>query len=1013
MDDIKQYWRSLEEYDGMTPQESGQEKLQPEKEFLAEDLALEETSDKPSRRDFLKMLGFTVGYAALANSCEMPVRKAIPYLSQPEEITPGIANYYASTFFDGHDYCSILVKTREGRPIKIEGNALSKLTQGGTNARVQASVLSLYDQARLKEPLKDNQNASWQVIDQEVTDKLKAISGNNGKIVILSPTIISPSSRKAIEDFKAAYPTTEWVVYDTVSAAGLLDANEANFGIRAIPSYHFDKAALIVGFNADFLGNWILPVQYSRDYAKGRKLINENKMSRHIHYESCLTLTGSNADTRVQIKPSEELIVLLSLFNELAGENGMQPVSVASSPVDVKALAKELKENKGKSLVVSGTNDFYVQAAVNSINILLENYGTTLDMAPVMLKQGSDREMARVVNEMNAGTVSALFLYGVNPAYDYAEPEVFMDGLKKCELTVSFSDTLDETALLCKYVCPDHHYLESWNDAEPQKNYYSLAQPVINNLFDTRQAQVSLLKWTGQETGFYEFIQAYWEKEIFPKQTEFLSFIQFWNKSLQDGVALIDPGTVTIPEFKASDLSLAPVNRIEGIELVLYEKIGLGTGRHANNPWLQELPDPISKAVWDNYVCVAPSFAKEHDLKNEDVVLINRSIELPVLVQPGQHKDTIGIAIGYGRTNAGKVADGIGKNVFSLALIMNGYRQLAGRMVTIEKVNGKTYPLATTQTHHTMEGRAIIRETTLEQWNEDPMAGNEMHEEIMKQNQTLYNLPVFDSYHWSMAINLNACIGCGNCAIACQAENNIAVIGKEQVKNRRIMHWIRIDRYYSEEVDNPEVTHMPVMCQHCDNAPCENVCPVAATPHSSEGLNQMAYNRCIGTRYCMNNCPFRVRRFNWFEYTNEKRFNYNMGNEQEKLVLNPDVTVRSRGVVEKCSMCIQRIQEQKLNAKLENHMVREGDIKTACQQSCPGDAIVFGDINDPNSEVAKLNQNPRTYQLLEQLHTLPSVSYITKVRNMDPKDKKRNYSINYPTYSSGETLPDEHQEEKH
>ncbi|MCK9400077.1 MAG: TAT-variant-translocated molybdopterin oxidoreductase [Bacteroidales bacterium] len=1013
MDDIKQYWRSLEEYDGMTPQESGQEKLQPEKEFLAEDLALEETSDKPSRRDFLKMLGFTVGYAALANSCEMPVRKAIPYLSQPEEITPGIANYYASTFFDGHDYCSILVKTREGRPIKIEGNALSKLTQGGTNARVQASVLSLYDQARLKEPLKDNQNASWQVIDQEVTDKLKAISGNNGKIVILSPTIISPSSRKAIEDFKAAYPTTEWVVYDTVSAAGLLDANEANFGIRAIPSYHFDKAALIVGFNADFLGNWILPVQYSRDYAKGRKLINENKMSRHIHYESCLTLTGSNADTRVQIKPSEELIVLLSLFNELAGENGMQPVSVASSPVDVKTLAKELKENKGKSLVVSGTNDFYVQAAVNSINILLENYGTTLDMAPVMLKQGSDREMARVVNEMNAGTVSALFLYGVNPAYDYAEPEVFMDGLKKCELTVSFSDTLDETALLCKYVCPDHHYLESWNDAEPQKNYYSLAQPVINNLFDTRQAQVSLLKWTGQETGFYEFIQAYWEKEIFPKQTEFLSFIQFWNKSLQDGVALIDPGTVTIPEFKASDLSLAPVNRIEGIELVLYEKIGLGTGRHANNPWLQELPDPISKAVWDNYVCVAPSFAKEHELKNEDVVLINRSIELPVLVQPGQHKDTIGIAIGYGRTNAGKVADGIGKNVFSLALIMNGYRQLAGRMVTIEKVNGKTYPLATTQTHHTMEGRAIIRETTLEQWNEDPMAGNEMHEEIMKQNQTLYNLPVFDSYHWSMAINLNACIGCGNCAIACQAENNIAVIGKEQVKNRRIMHWIRIDRYYSEEVDNPEVTHMPVMCQHCDNAPCENVCPVAATPHSSEGLNQMAYNRCIGTRYCMNNCPFRVRRFNWFEYTNEKRFNYNMGNEQEKLVLNPDVTVRSRGVVEKCSMCIQRIQEQKLNAKLENHMVREGDIKTACQQSCPGDAIVFGDINDPNSEVAKLNQNPRTYQLLEQLHTLPSVSYITKVRNMDPKDKKRNYSINYPTYSSGETLPDEHQEEKH
>jgi molybdopterin-containing oxidoreductase family iron-sulfur binding subunit len=1014
MDDIKQYWRSLEEYNGMTPQEAGQEKLQPEKEFSAEGLELDEKSVNPSRRDFLKMLGFTVGYAALANSCEMPVRKAIPYLSQPEEITPGIANYYASTFFDGHDYCSILVKTREGRPIKIEGNTLSRLTQGGTNARVQASVLSLYDQARLKEPMKDNQNTSWQVIDQEVTDKLKAISGSNGKIVILSPTIISPSTRKAIEDFKAAYPTAEWVVYDTVSAAGLLDANEANFGIRAIPSYHFDKAALIVGFNADFLGNWILPVQYSRDYVKGRKLINEDRMSRHIQYESYLSLTGSNADTRVQMKPSEELVVLMNLFNELAGEKGLQPVNIAASPLDIKALAKELKENKGKSLVISGTNDFFIQTTINSINILLENYGVTLDMsAPVFLRQGSDREMTRVVDEMNAAGVKALILYGVNPVYDYVEPEKFMNGMKKCELTVSFSETLDETALLCKYVCPDHHYLESWNDAEPQKNYYSLAQPVINNIFNTRQAQESLLKWSGQETGFYEYIRVYWEKVIFPKQTDYLSFEQFWNKSLQDGVTSINSDSITQPEFKLSDLSLASFEKSEGLELVLYEKIGLGTGRHANNPWLQELPDPISKAVWDNYVCISPSFAKEHDLKNEDVVKINGNLELPVLVQPGQHKDTIAIAIGYGRTSAGKVADGIGQNVYSFISMNNGYRQLAGKVVTIEKVNGKTYPLATTQTHHTMEGRAIIRETTLEQWKEDPKAGNEMHEEIMKQNQTLYNPPVFESYHWSMAINLNSCIGCGNCAIACQAENNVAVIGKQEVKNRRIMHWIRIDRYYSEEVDNPEVTHMPVMCQHCGNAPCENVCPVAATPHSSEGLNQMAYNRCIGTRYCMNNCPFRVRRFNWFEYTNEKRFNYNMGNEQEKLVLNPDVTVRSRGVVEKCSMCVQRIQEQKLNAKLENRMVREGDIKTACQQSCPGDAIVFGDINDPNSEVAKLNENPRTYQLLEQLHTLPSVSYITKVRNMDPNDKKRNYSINYPAYSSGETMPDEHQEEKH
>jgi molybdopterin-containing oxidoreductase family iron-sulfur binding subunit len=1008
MDEIKKYWRSPEEYNGMNSQDPVNEYPEPKKEFPAEDLGPDVISGQPSRRDFLKIMGFTVGYAALANSCEMPIRKAIPYLTQPEEITPGIANFYASTYFDGHDYCSILVKTREGRPIKIEGNTLSKLTQGGTNARVQASVLSLYDMARLKGPLKEKQDANWISIDQEVTDKLRAITNNKGKIAILSSTIISPSTRKAVEEFKTAFPITEWVIYDTVSSAGQLDANKACFGIRAIPSYYFDKAALIVGFNADFLGNWILSVQYARDYTKGRKLIMEDKMSRHIQYESNLSLTGSNADTRVQMKPSEELIVLLNLYNELAGEKEMQEVNVEASPLDVYALAKELKENKGKSLVISGTNDFFIQATVNAINVLLDNYGSTLDMRnPVFVRQGNDHEMNRLVEEMNAGSIKALILYGVNPVYDYAEPEKFINGMKKCEVTVSFSDTVDETAQLCNYVCPDNHGLESWNDAEPKKNCFSLAQPVINKIFNTRQAQESLLKWAGKETGFYDFIQAFWEKEIFPKQTEFLLFTPFWNKSLQDGIAMIADAQDSIIDFKPVDLSQAKVETAEGIELVLYEKIGIGTGWHANNPWLQELPDPISKAVWDNYVCVSPSYAKEHDLKTENVVKIDGDLELPVLVQPGQHKDTIGIAIGYGRTSAGRVADGIGKNVYPLININNGYRQLAGKVVTIEKVTGATYPLATTQTHHTMEGRAIIRETTLKQWKENPRAGNEMHEENMKKNMTLYNLPVFDSYHWSMAVNLNACIGCGNCEIACQAENNVAVIGKEQVKNRRIMHWLRIDRYYSEEIDNPEVTHMPVMCQHCDNAPCENVCPVAATPHSSEGLNQMAYNRCVGTRYCMNNCPFRVRRFNWFNYLNAKRFNYNMGNEQEKLVLNPDVTVRSRGVVEKCSMCVQRIQEEKLKAKIEGREVREGDIMTACQQSCPGKAIVFGDINDPDSEVAKLNENPRTYQLLEQLHTLPSVSYITKVRNMDPKDKHRNYSINYPTYSPGEALPGE------
>ena len=979
----------MEEFNGMAPQESSQAKMQPDRTD-DQGMSLDEKSVRPSRRDFLKMLGFTVGYAALANSCEMPVRKAIPYLNQPEEITPGVANYYASTYFDGHDYCSILVKSREGRPIKIEGNTLSKLTQGGTNARVQASVLSLYDQARLKDPVKNGQATDWISIDQEIKDKLGAISNAGGEILLVTGSVISPSTRGSIIKFTQAYPSTKWVTYDTVSFSALLDANEANFGIRALPTYHFSKAKLIVGFNADFLGNYLLPVKYARDYAKGRKLIDTDEMSKHIQFESYMSLTGSNADKRVPMKPSEELVIVLNLYNKLSGAN----ISTPSVSVDIESIAAELLAHKGNSLVLSGTNDFDIQATINAINLLLGNYGNTISYPDTYLKQGSDSEIIAAAGKLNTGQFKAFIAYGVNPAYDYFEPEMFTEGIKKCELSISFSETLDETASICQYVCPDHHYLESWNDAEPAAGHYSLSQPLINPIFNTRQAQESLLKWAGMSTSFYDFIREYWNTMIFPKQSTFLLFESFWNKSLQDGVVEIVDSGLSMVDFKAVDLSKAAITDSSGLELVLYEKIGIGTGKHANNPWLQELPDPVTKSVWDNYVCVSPTFAASHDLKNEDVVLINGSLELPVLVQPGQHPGTIGIAMGYGRTSAGKVANGIGKNVFPLVYLKKGNRQFGGKVVTLEKVAGKTYPLATTQTHHTMEGRAIIRETTLEQWKENPNAGNEMHKDVMKENQSLYNLPVYDSYHWSMAINLNACIGCGNCAIACQAENNVAVIGKEEVKNRRIMHWIRIDRYYSEMADNPEVTHMPVMCQHCGNAPCENVCPVAATPHSSEGLNQMAYNRCIGTRYCMNNCPYRVRRFNWFNYANEKKFNYNMGNEQEKMVLNPDVTVRERGVVEKCSLCVQRIQEAKLKAKLENRPVAEGDIKTACQQSCPGDAIVFGDINNPNSEIFKITQNPRSYQLLEQLHTLPSVSYVTKIRNMDPSDKPAGGSAN-------------------
>ena len=413
---------------------------------------------------------------------------------------------------------------------------------------------------------------------------------------------------------------------------------------------------------------------------------------------------------------------------------------------------------------------------------------------------------------------------------------------------------------------------------------------------------------------------------------------------------------------------------------MIYESIAIGNGKYANNPWLQELPDPVAKISWDNFAAVPVAYAAENGLKNEDVIRIN-GIELPVFVQPGQAKDTISVALGYGREIAGKVGDQTGTNLYPFVGIENGNRQFFVSSAKVEKVPGKTFELAISQTHHSMEGRPIVRETTLADYIKNPVSGNELKAEHESKSVTLYEAPVYNGHHWGMAVDLNSCTGCGNCAIACQAENNIQVIGKEQVRNRRIMHWIRIDRYYSENPENPKVSFQPVMCQHCGNAPCENVCPVAATPHSEEGLNQMAYNRCVGTKYCINNCPYRVRRFNWFQYVKNEKFDFASNSDLGRMVLNPDVTVRSRGVVEKCSMCVQRIQEKKQLAKLEGRAIADGEIKTACSQSCPGNAIVFGDLENPESRISKLFKDKRNYHLLEELHTLPSVGYLTKVRN--------------------------------
>lgn len=995
----KKYWRSIKELKKAT---SGEQQIKRDKpEFSIDNLTDEEVAQgfKSNRRNFLKALGFTIGYASLATSCQQPVRKAIPYMNKPEEVTPGVANHYASTYFDGHDFCSVLVKVREGRPIKIEGNELFPLSNGGTNARVQASVLSLYDSSRLQNPEITGIRSDWETVDKEIVEKLSKINAENGKVVLLTSSLISPSTRQLMNDFKKTFPATEIITYDSISYSAMLHANEKAFGIKAIPRYRFDKADVILGINADFLATWLSPTEFAGQYSQGRDLLKASQaMSKHYQVESYLSATGTNADERMTIKPSEERAFLMSLYNQIAAKTGNKTINSSQAPIDsgkLAAIAESLMMKQSKSLVVCGTNDYENQVLCNAINAMLKNVGNTIDFSsPTFRKSGDDKQFREFVERLQNGKIDGVILHNVNPVYDSGMGDALSEGLNKTALSVSFSRYADETSKHVHYSCPDHHYLESWNDAEPYMGYFTLTQPCLHPIFDTRQAQDSLLKWMGSDEDYHDYIKKYWQANLFEKQKQYSSFTRFWKHSLQNGFFVTDSrwqkGTYQKANTEKILERIIP-SEANGLELQLYENTAMGAGSHANNPWLQELPDPVSKVTWGNYVAVSPYFAKEKGLKQDDVIQINGSVKLPVHIQPGQPREVISIALGYGRKGAGKTADGVGANAYVL-LGFDGDSRSYFRTEVDWKKTGETLKIASTQDHHSMEGREMVKETNLKDYKKDPASGNHSHALHMEKQDTLYPEKEFPGSHWGMSVDLNKCIGCGACIVACQAENNIPVVGKEEVINRRIMHWIRIDRYFTSsgskhngdyDLDNPEVVHQPVMCQHCDNAPCENVCPVAATPHTKEGLNSMAYNRCIGTRYCMNNCPYSVRRFNWYSYSNNDRFDFNQNDKVAKLALNPDVVVRERGVVEKCSFCVQRIQEKKLEAKKEGRALTDGEVQPACVQACPTKAITFGDYNQKDSKVNEHVKDPRAYGLLEELHTLPSVSYLTQVRNND------------------------------
>ena len=1011
----KKYWKSVEE---LNENSSIVERLRnnefveeiPTEDFLGDKNAL--SSSSTSRRDFLKYVGFSTAAASLV-ACEGPLKKSIPYVIQPEEIIPGVADYYATTIADGFDFTNVLIKTREGRPIQIQNNFMEGALSGA-NARVHASVLSLYDSLRLKQPKIDNKAASW----SEVEQKIKAsIDTATGQIVLLTNSMASPSTDKLIAEFVAAYPKAKHIVYDAVSCDTAIDAYQQAYGERALPDYDFGQADVIVSVGADFLGDWN-GGGYEGNYAKGR-IPKNGKMSKHIQFESNMTLSGANADRRVPMTGADQKLALVKLYNIITGSN----VSVANTTADAEVVkaAQQLKSAGSTGVLVSGIDDINAQLLVLAINQALGS-AAFQPAKPKYTRTGNNKEVTQLIKDMNAGAVSTLIMSGINPVYTLADAAAFAEGLKKVKLSVSYALKEDETAGLTTIAAAAPHYLEAWGDVQMKKGHYSVTQPTIRPLFNTKQFQEGLMALLGKTESYYDYLRTVGTS---------IATGTTWNQLVHNGFYTYEASNTGSgsADFNGAAAQVAAAKKANGLELVLYTKTGMGDGQQANNPWLQEFPDPLTRVSWDNYVTISRKDAEQFGLKNYHVAngglngsyatikVGDKTLEnVPVYIQPGQAVGTMGLALGYGRKAALKEEMQVGVNAYSLYKDFNNTQ-----VATIEKGSGD-HEFACVQLHNTLMGRGdILKETTLKvfnsqdakEWNITPMVSLD-HQSVPAKSVDIWES--FDrkvGHHFNLSIDLNACTGCGACVIACHAENNVPVVGKSEVRRSRDMHWLRIDRYYSSQddfaadiekkesakglmdnidtfqglenpSDNPQVAFQPVMCQHCNHAPCETVCPVAATSHGRQGQNHMAYNRCVGTRYCANNCPYKVRRFNWFLYNQNDAFDYHMNDDLGRMVLNPDVVVRSRGVMEKCSFCIQSTQAVILKAKKEGRRVAKNEFNDACACSaaCSTGAMVFGDVNEPEDAIVELTQDPRAYHLLEHLGVKPNVVYQVKVRNV-------------------------------
>jgi molybdopterin-containing oxidoreductase family iron-sulfur binding subunit len=1009
----KRVWRGLEELAG-TPEY---------RDFLECEFPHDPRADTKgvSRRSALKLMGASAALAGLTACTKLPTEKIVPYAQQqPEDFVPGKPLFYATAMPLAGYGMGLLVESHMGRPTKVEGNPGHPASLGAANVFAQASVLGLYDPDRAQVVIHRGRIGDWSTfltaMDQTRVDLL-ARKGEG--LRILTGMVTSPSLADQIKSVLAQFPQAKWHQYEPLNRDTVREGAKLAFGEYANPIYHFDQADLIVSLDADFLSAGPGAVRYAREFADKRRVTGpESAMNRLYVVESTPTVTGAMADHRLPLQASNVYFFARTLMTCLTHT---AQAGVANVPDDwIPALLRDLQNHRGTSLVIAGEQQPpEVHVLAHAINDVLGNVGKTVHYTdPVEASAVNALESLReLVADMQAGQVDTLLILGVNPVYNSPADLHFKESLLKAKMRIHLSLYEDETAEQCHWHVPEAHFLEAWGDVRAYDGTVSIMQPLISPLYDGKSAYEILALLAGEAgASGHDVVRAYWQK-----QKPGADFEQFWQTSLNDGVvansallpktAKVNQTAVLVPPkglvLSSSDLHTS------AIEIVLRPDPSIGDGSFANNAWLQEVPKPLTKLTWDNAALVSPATARTLGFANGDLVKVSahgQSVEAPIWITPGHANDSMTMHLGYGRRRAGHVGTGLGFNAYLLSTTDNpwirGATALKSGYVSgyagpienspefrgsIEKT-GKTYQLVTTQHHHIMgkEGkereeesvaalqRKLVRGATLEEFRKDPEV---IREEGEENGPSLYPSFEYDANAWGMAIDLNSCVGCNACVVACQSENNIAVVGKEQVANGREMHWIRVDAYFEGGLENPGFYNQPVPCMHCENAPCEYVCPVAATVHSPEGLNEMIYNRCVGTRYCSNNCPYKVRRFNfelWSDWTTPSL----------EPLRNPDVTVRSRGVMEKCTYCIQRINRVKIAAEKEDRELREGEILTACQQTCPAQAIVFGNINDPNSRVAKLKAQSRNYGLLTELNTRPRTTYLAKLRNPNPEIKE-------------------------